>query len=193
VGARWALACVICFDFMAYYERNLPHWHPDGKALFITWRLHGSMPNSGWQVRKDARETFREMERILDVAKTGPLWLKDPRIATVVAEAFHFGGSTLKLYELVAYTIMANHVHFLIWPNTDAGKITKSIKGFTARESNKILNRTGEHFWQDESFDRWVRDQTELNRIIRYIENNSVAAGLAENIEDYPWSSARRK
>src|SRR5690242_2955448 len=29
---------------MTYYERNLPHWHPEGKAIFLTWRLFGSLP-----------------------------------------------------------------------------------------------------------------------------------------------------
>jgi hypothetical protein len=29
---------------MTYYERALPHWQPEGAALFLTWRLHGSLP-----------------------------------------------------------------------------------------------------------------------------------------------------
>ena len=29
---------------MSFYRRNLPHWHPEGKAIFITWRLFGSLP-----------------------------------------------------------------------------------------------------------------------------------------------------
>jgi putative transposase len=29
---------------MSYYERNLPHWHPPGKHIFLTWRLYGSLP-----------------------------------------------------------------------------------------------------------------------------------------------------
>jgi hypothetical protein len=27
---------------MTFYRRNLPHWHPEGKSIFITWRLYGS-------------------------------------------------------------------------------------------------------------------------------------------------------
>jgi putative transposase len=33
----------------------------------------------------------------------------------------------------------------------------KSLKGYTAREANKLLSRTGEPFWQKESYDHWVR------------------------------------
>src|ERR1039457_6313812 len=29
---------------MAEYRRRLPHFHPDGEYLFVTWRLHGSLP-----------------------------------------------------------------------------------------------------------------------------------------------------
>ena len=52
---------------------------------------------------------------------------------------------------------MANHVHILIYPEADLSKITKSIKNFSARQSNAILERTGQPFWQDESYDHWVR------------------------------------
>src|SRR5207245_8898543 len=54
-----------------------------------------------------------------------------------------------------------------------------------------ILGRTGEAFWQDESFDHRVRDEVELERIVRYVENNPVSAGLAVNPRAWPWSSAR--
>ena len=33
-----------CYTYdLTYYERNLPHWQPEGAALFVTWRLHGSL------------------------------------------------------------------------------------------------------------------------------------------------------
>jgi putative DNA methylase len=54
------------------------------------------------------------------------------------------------------------------------------------------LGRTGEPFWQDESHDRWVRNEREFNRIVAYIEENPVSAGLATPPEDWPWSSAAR-
>lgn len=175
---------------MSYSERNLPHWHPEGKALFITWRLHGCMPSSDWGSRKDARTAFREMDRALDEAARGPVWLKDPRVAKIVIDALRFCEGNLNLFELIAFAIMANHVHILIQPKAELSKITRAIKGFTAREANKILHRTGKPFWQVKSFDRWVRNEEEFNKIIRYIEGNPVSAGLAARIEDYPWSSA---
>jgi type I restriction enzyme R subunit/putative DNA methylase len=55
-----------------------------------------------------------------------------------------------------------------------------------------LLHRTGERFWQDESFDHWVRSEGEFIRIQKYIENNPVKAGLVAKAEDWPWSSASK-
>jgi putative transposase len=44
-------------------------------------------------------------------------------------------------------------------------------------------------FWQDESFDHWVRSEEEFWKIVAYIENNPVGAGLVGRAEDWGWSS----
>jgi hypothetical protein len=54
-----------------------------------------------------------------------------------------------------------------------------------------MLGLVGQPFWQDESYDRLVRNQTEFDRIVNYIEMNPVKAGLVAKPEDFPWSSAR--
>ncbi len=85
---------------------------------------------------------------------------------------------------------MMNHVHILIEPHADIPAITRRVKSFSAKQANEILERTGERFWQDESYDRWVRCPKEFGKIVQYIEFNPVAAGLVERPEDWPWSSA---
>lgn len=65
--------------------------------------------------------------------------------------------------------------------------ILRLIKGSTARECNKILNRSGS-FWQQESYDHVVRDHIELLRIVEYVINNPVKASLCEKWEDWKWS-----
>ena len=69
-------------------------------------------------------------------------------------------------------------------------RLLKSLKGATAREANRLLGRTGEPFWQKESYDHYVRNRIEFEKIRTYIETNPVKAGLVRNPEDYPWSSA---
>jgi hypothetical protein len=81
-------------------------------------------------------------------------------------------------------------VHLLVLPRVNPSQFLQTLKGFTAREANKLLGRTGQPFWQAESYDHWVRDPAEAERIRAYIESNPVKAGLVARAEDYPWSSA---
>lgn len=69
-------------------------------------------------------------------------------------------------------------------------RITQSLKGYTAREANRLLKRTRQTFWQDESYDHWVRDEAELGRIVTYIEWDPVRSGLVASPEEWRWSSA---
>ena len=132
---------------------------------------------------------FVAMDRLLATASTGPRWLEDPRIAQVVFDALRHGQERLDLYELRAWVVMANHVHILIYPKAELPRITRAVKNYSAREANKTLGRSGLPFWKDESYDHWVRDAEELNKIVRYIEFNPVAAGLVTKPEEWRWSS----
>ena len=89
--------------------------------------------------------------------------------------------------------IMANHVHVLLLPSEDVSGTLQWIKGATARECNVALGRTGNHFWQRESYDHWVCNSEEHRRIVEYIENNPVKAGLVGEGAEYLWSSARER
>ena len=124
------------------------------------------------------------MDRQLDQAKTGPLYLRMEPIATIVCETL-LTSVAVKHYQLGAFVIMPNHVHVLVFPMTPPSQLLKSIKGVTAREANKVLGRTGEQFWQHESYDHYVRNDVEREKIVAYIENNSVKAGLALTPADF--------
>ncbi len=179
---------------MAFYRRKLPHWHPEAAPIFVTWRLFRSLPGTFWRDRdRDASvdgSSFVAVDRVLDRAESGPTWLNDERISRIVVDSLHWGERRLSHYELQAYVVMPNHVHILLSPHVPLAKITKGIKGGTSRRANRLLGRTGEHFWQRESFDHWVRNNDSFVRILRYIESNPVKAGLAAQEEDWRWSSA---
>ncbi len=72
---------------------------------------------------------------------------------------------------------------------TPRERIMHNLKSFTARTCNELLGRDGA-FWQDESFDHCVRDEEELYRIIAYVENNPVKAGLVGEASEWAFSSA---
>jgi putative DNA methylase len=132
------------------------------------------------------------MDAELDRGATGPLWLRDPEIAGY-AEGAILRGEELGHYRLDSYVVIPNHVHVLLWPLMPMARITGGIKGVSARDSNAALGRVGKHFWEDESFDHWVRNEDELMRIRAYIERNPVSAGLVQRPEDWPWSSASKR
>ena len=133
------------------------------------------------------------MDRLLDAATTGPVFLSQPEIANLVVEAIRYGEQTLGHYRLHAYAVMPNHVHVLATPHVTVSKVMQSLKRYTAVEANRILSRVGEPFWQPESYDRLVRNDDEFVRISRYVELNPVRAGLAPVPEDFLWSSAGRR
>jgi len=176
---------------MPYYERRLPHWDPEDAAMFITWRLHGSFPAPPpeWDRLPPGKRFVAEDDALAHLS-TGPHYLKDARIAEVVANSLKYGADTLRLYDLRAWVIMSNHVHILIDPCASLPRITGAIKSYSARKANAMLGRTGQPFWALESYDRWVRGPEEFEKIVRYIEFNPVTAGVVTKPEDYPWSSA---
>jgi REP element-mobilizing transposase RayT len=157
--------------------------------MFFTWRLNGSLPAGREYPSAGASgEAFLAMDRILDDAQTGPLYMRQPEIARTVVDAIRYrDGSS---YALHAFVVMANHVHLLITPLEEVSILMKSLKRFTAREGNRILGLTGQAFWQDESYDRLVRNDEEFRRIARYIEMNPVKAGFVTTPEEFRWSSA---
>jgi putative transposase len=178
---------------MSYSRRRLPHIHPSGKWLFVTWHLDGSLPISLFPPpgKNSDGKAFVWMDRYLDTTRKGPQYLLRPEIAPIVVRSI-LRGSSLGHYELRAWVVMANHVHVLLLPLIPPSRLLQSLKGHTAREANLALNRTGQKFWQAESYDHWVRDDTELERIAAYIENNPVRAGLVDRADKYQWSSAAK-
>jgi putative transposase len=168
------------------YRRNLPHFQPDGAALFITFRLFGTLSLASGRDGRSFALADLELER----TPRGPTWLKQAPVAELVTETIRFGEQGRELYELVAFVVMPNHVHILIHPRVPAPKITQFVKGVSAKGANELLGRKGQRFWQDESFDRWVRSHDERSKIIRYIELNPVRANLAAEPQLFRYSSA---
>jgi putative DNA methylase len=70
--------------------------------------------------------------------------------------------------------------------------LVHSWKSFTAHQANRLLTREGA-FWQADYFDRFIRDEEHYRRVIEYIENNPVKAGLCARPEDWTYGSARRR
>jgi REP element-mobilizing transposase RayT len=199
------------------YRRKLPHIQPEGSTFFVTSRLAGSLPvavverlhrerdlvDAELTKIADSHERaekayqfsgslFGKWDTALDTSNTDTKHLVNTKVAKMVVESLHFRDG--KVYELLAYCIMPNHIHIVFTPLEESkdeyvslSKIMHSLKLHTPHEANLILGRTGT-FWQHENYDHFARDEKELERIIKYVLHNPVKANLAKEQTDWKWS-----
>lgn len=197
----------------------LRRWKAERKMINATVerlaeRLENDPSNLGIsgedQLKEFNRRWFKQFEEILHKGASGPIWLKNPTIAEIVADSLHYLND--KSYILHAFCIMSNHVHAVFTPflnerslreTRESGRvgfisddptlaaIMQSLKGYTAREANKILCRSGS-FWAAESYDHTVRNDAEFERIVKYVLNNPVKAGLVNDWQEWPYCWAAK-
>lgn len=151
----------------------------------------------------EERRYFGKWDAFLDRAEFDPHWLAQAEIADIVKEGLHHRDG--KVFDLHAFCIMSNHVHVVFEPlsraewhsaplgseyHSDLPKIMQSLKRHTARQANLILGREGA-FWQDESYDHVIRDNEEYIRIIHYVLENPVKAGLVTQWDEWQWTYCR--
>ena len=177
-----------------YYKRKLPHWQPPESEFFITYRLAGSLPVSRIQMLKkkykDQSEEayFGEFDRELEKNLNEPHWLKNEQVAKTVLDSLLFNHN--KHYDLSCACIMSNHVHAVLRTLKDSpplNVIMQNHKKFTAVHCNRILKRTGQ-FWEEESFDRLIRNERHFHNSINYCLMNPVKAGLVMKWSDWKWN-----
>jgi len=141
------------------HKRHLPHWQIGGRAYFVTFRSAiGELPT-----------------KALEIAK------------------YHVLFDHARRYELLFGVVMTDHIHILFRPLQkedgswyDLPQIMRGIKGTSGKRINSLLGRSGK-VWQEEYFDRMIRDETELLEKWEYIWNNLLKKGLADSFEEYPF------
>ncbi len=129
------------------YLNRLPHLTPKGRCFFVTFCTHESIPvhESIRKQETDFIEKFAVYDRVHDLNRVGTN-ITDPALARIIIKSlFEYDN---KLYELLYYCIMPNHVHLVIdtFNNSNStvlATILKLIKGCTGRKINLFLHRTG--------------------------------------------------
>jgi len=168
-----------------FHRRNLPHLFYDYGEYFITYCLKSNISVHERKHLSDWRDQFKNIDRILDNRSIGENYLLIPEIAEFCKERIHFHDN--KDYKLICYCVMPNHVHLvfeLLNRDKSVSALMHSIKRVSSYKSNIHLNHSGK-FWQDESYDRLIRDEKELYFIIKYVLNNPVKAGLVEKWDEW--------
>jgi REP element-mobilizing transposase RayT len=166
----------------------------------VTFRLADSLPATKlaeWRAERECwaqqhpNPTDHEMSEQQKVYQTkvehwldqgsGACLLACDEVARIVKERLlHFDGTQ---YALFSFVIMPNHVHACVRPSVGTGldPVLQGWKSVSASMVNRHLARKGQ-LWQDESFDRIVRDTAHLRRVIRYIEANPARAGVEKTL-----------
>ena len=187
------------------YTRHLPHWRQDGATYWVTFRLADSLPiekldliismRKHWEAKYPpprSEDTWKEyvktvtrsVEKWLDQG-SGVCHFKKRIFADELARSIlHFQDQQ---YFVGGYVVMPNHCHLVIRPydGFDLEDILGSIKGVVSRAVNKA-NGTNGALWQQESFDRIIRDEAHLYHVIQYIGNNPRLASLPQSMW-YRW------
>jgi REP element-mobilizing transposase RayT len=161
-----------------FHRRNLPHLYYDKGFYFITSNLANSIPIEFLRKLKytsrssddiKSKRLFKKYDTLLHLDEYGEKYLLNSFCAEMVKYTIHYPDGNE--YKLICYCIMPNHFHLVIEllpDNKGISKIMQSIKRISATECNRFLNRKGK-FWQDESYDRLIRDERELYNVINYV------------------------
>lgn len=193
-------------DTRERWRHRLPHWEVTGRPHFITIRCAGSLPAdvlgrvreihahlaatapASPQFAALQRQYFSTCEKYLDRSE-GFAPFHTPAAAKIVLGTWRALSASTG-WQPVQAVVMPNHVHFLIAAisenPTPLRTALRQWKGHVARRANLQLGRRGA-FWQEDWFDRWMRNDAEEERVLDYIRQNPVKAGLVRTWSDWPW------
>ena len=161
----------------------------------ITFRIGDSMPHEVLKkMEAEVRElpesrqaiALREKQQFYLDQGSGCCALSHPELAECMLNAFrHHDGER---YDLLAWSIMPNHVHVLIHAKEELAKIVQSWKSYTGKwalKHNRLFNlgipSDLKSFWQPEYWDRFIRNEEHFDRTVQYILENPEKAGLEKN------------
>jgi REP element-mobilizing transposase RayT len=194
-------------EIVEKHRHHLPHLQLTEQIIFLTWRLAFTLPKPMLEHIDQMRDTLQQIharglytseelyleyyqqlekyDTYLGKCELAGFSLCAAGIGDMITETFRFYDG--KLYELHCYCVMPNHVHLLVRPMQDeAGTfhkdsvIVQRIKSFTARQINTSRGFAGK-VWCENYFDRYIRHEKDYYKVVEYILNNPLKAGLVKD------------
>jgi len=92
---------------------------------------------------------------------------------------------------LLAFCLMPNHFHLLLWPRQD-GDLSRYMMWLTTahvRRYHQHYHSSG-HVWQGRFRSFPIQEDDHLLSVHRYVERNPLRADLVARAQDWRWSSA---
>ena len=95
---------------------------------------------------------------------------------------------------VVAYCLMPNHFHLVLWPRHD-GDLSHWMHWLLTAHVRRYLRHYGTsgHVWQGRFKAFPIQDDDHLRVVLRYVERNPLRANLVARAEVWPWSSLARQ
>ena len=156
----------------------LPHFDSPEAVQHVVFRTRGSLPR---------HVHASDVGAALDLSPDGRIFAAPEAAAVMQSALLHFDAQR---YRLLGWCVMPNHVHAVIEQidGYPLGSIVRSWKIFVARRL-----AGGGSLWAKDYYDRFVRNEADLARVLDYVERNPVSAGFVAEPEDWPFSSAYRR
>jgi putative transposase len=89
-------------------------------------------------------------------------------------------------FEVPAYVIMPDHVHFLVEASEAGADLKKFVTRWKQATGYDWSTRTGNRLWQKGYVERVLRDTDNTLSVCRYIIHNPVRAKLVAHPSEYP-------
>ena len=175
---------------------HLARQYKEERAASIVAINKSDVKDKPQQIMNVERAYFLRFENLLDHPTYGDRYLTELEYADIVKEVLHeYDG---QFYCLDAYCIMPNHVHLLLDTSIQLNSnysvpenyqylkdIMRRIKSKTAVFINRLRRQNGQ-LWEEESYDRYIRNTQHRLTTINYIVQNPIKAGLGTAEKNYP-------
>jgi putative transposase len=101
-------------------------------------------------------------------------------------------GADVVPMRLLAYCLMPNHWHMVLYPRAD-GDLSKFLQRITLTHTQRYHAKTRTagygHIYQGRYKSLPVQRGSHFLTLVRYVERNAQRAGWVKRAEDWPWSS----
>jgi putative transposase len=105
-------------------------------------------------------------------------------------------GADVVRMRLLAYCLMPNHWHLVLYPRAD-GDLSKFLQRITLTHTQRHHAKTRTAGYGPIYPGRYksfpVQRGSPILTLVRYVERNAQRAGLVKRAEDWPWSSAQAR
>ena len=159
--------------------KSLLHINHPNAIQFVTFRTQESLSyylqHNNIDTTDSTAKQQLEMDKILDVSKAGAI-LNGSVIELLMQYLLSKNNS---LYQLIAVSIMPNHVHIMFEQLVPLAQIMQNVKGGSSLLINRYLDKSGV-LWDKSYYDKIVRTEVQFKITYEYIKNNAYKAELAD-------------